>query len=59
MPVIASGGAGSAAHLCEAITEGAADAVLVAGILHDGVTTVRALKEAMRVAALPVREVAA
>jgi len=27
--------------------------------LHDGVTTVRALKEAMRVAALPVREVAA
>ena len=59
VPVIASGGAGSAAHLCEAITEGAADAVLVAGILHDGVTTVRALKEAMRVAALPVREVAA
>ena len=59
VPVIASGGAGAAAHLCEAITEGAADAVLVAGILHDGVTTVRALKEAMRVAALPVREVAA
>jgi cyclase len=59
VPVIASGGAGSAAHLCEAVTQGEADAVLVAGILHDGVTTVRALKEAMRVAALPVREVAA
>jgi cyclase len=59
VPVIASGGAGAAAHLCEAITAGEADAVLVAGILHDGVTTVRALKEAMRVAALPVREVAA
>ena len=59
VPVIASGGAGSAAHLSEAITAGGADAVLVAGILHDGVTTVRALKEAMRVAALPVREVAA
>ena len=59
VPVIASGGAGTAAHLTEAITAGGADAVLVAGILHDGVTTVRALKEAMRVAALPVREVAA
>jgi cyclase len=59
VPVIASGGAGSAAHLTEAISAGGADAVLVAGILHDGLTTVRALKEAMRVAALPVREVAA
>jgi cyclase len=59
VPVIASGGAGNAAHVCEAITEGLADAALVAGILHDGVTTVRALKAAMRNAALPVREVAA
>jgi cyclase len=59
VPVIASGGAGSAAHVCEAIAEGGADAALVAGILHDGVTTVRALKEAMREVALPVREVAA
>lgn len=59
VPVIASGGAGSATDLCAAITEGGADAALVAGILHDGVTTVRALKEAMHEAALPVREVAA
>ncbi|MBM3899410.1 MAG: imidazole glycerol phosphate synthase subunit HisF [Gemmatimonadetes bacterium] len=59
VPVIASGGAGSAAHVCEAIAEGGADAALVAGILHDGVTTVRALKAAMREGALPVREVAA
>jgi cyclase len=59
VPVIASGGAGSANHVCAAIAEGGADAALVAGILHDGVTTVRALKEAMRSAALPVREVAA
>jgi len=59
VPVIASGGAGSAAHVCEAIAGGGADAALVAGILHDGVTTVRALKAAMREAALPVREVAA
>lgn len=59
VPVIASGGAGTAAHVCEAIVDGFADAALVAGILHDGVTTVGALKAAMRLAALPVREVAA
>lgn len=58
VPVIASGGAGNAAHVCEAILEGGADAALVAGILHDGVTTVGALKAAMREATLPVREVA-
>lgn len=59
VPVIASGGAGTAQHVCEAILEGGADAALVAGILHDGVTSVGALKHAMRLAALPVREVAA
>ncbi|MCC7003523.1 MAG: imidazole glycerol phosphate synthase subunit HisF [Gemmatimonadaceae bacterium] len=59
VPVIASGGAGEAAHVVAAITEGGADAALVAGILHDGVTTVAALKRAMRAAALPIREVAA
>ncbi|WKW10810.1 imidazole glycerol phosphate synthase subunit HisF [Pseudogemmatithrix spongiicola] len=59
VPVIASGGAGTAAHVREAIVAGGADAALVAGILHDGTTTVAALKDAMRAAALPVREVAA
>lgn len=59
VPVIASGGAGTTAHVCEAIIDGLADAALVAGIVHDGVTTVGALKAAMRLAALPVREVAA
>ena len=55
VPVIASGGAGEAQHLVEAVHEGHADAVLVAGILHDGVTTVAALKDTMRSAGLPVR----
>ncbi len=59
VPVIASGGAGNAAHICAAITEGEADAALVAGILHDGVTTVESLKAAMRNAHIPVRAVAA
>lgn len=55
VPVIASGGAGNAAHVCAALTAGGADAALVAGILHDGVTTVAALKEAMAAAGIPVR----
>lgn len=55
VPVIASGGAGEAAHVAAAIRDGGADAALVAGILHDGVTTVAALKGAMRGAGLAVR----
>jgi cyclase len=55
VPVVASGGAGSAAHVCEVLEQGHADAALVAGILHDGVTSVRAVKAAMRAARLPVR----
>jgi len=58
VPVIASGGAGSATHVCEAFTIGRADAALVAGILHDGHVRVGALKQAMRAAGLAVREAA-
>jgi len=57
VPVIASGGAGRAGHLVEAVQAGRADAVLVAGILHDGVTTVHALKEVMRTSGISVRDV--
>ena len=59
VPVVASGGAGKASHLVEAITEGHADAVLVAGILHDGVTTVASLKREMGLAGLRVRSIGA
>jgi cyclase len=55
VPVVASGGAGTAAHVCEVLSDAGADAALLAGILHDGVTTVRAIKDAMRAAQLPVR----
>lgn len=58
VPVIASGGAGSAVHVCEAFTMGGADAALVAGILHDSQATVSDLKRAMRAAGLAVREAA-
>ena len=55
VPVIASGGAGNAEHVRQAIADAHADAALVAGILHDGVTTVGALKRTMADAGLPVR----
>ena len=55
VPVLASGGAGSAQHVCDVLQTGRADAALLAGILHDGLTTVGAVKRAMRAAHLPVR----
>lgn len=44
IPVIASGGAGSPHHCLEAITEGKADAALVASIVHDGHYTISEIK---------------
>jgi cyclase len=55
VPVIASGGAGTAQHLLAGVVQGHADAVLVAGILHDGITTVGALKQFLHDSGLPVR----
>ncbi|RKH37422.1 imidazole glycerol phosphate synthase subunit HisF [Corallococcus sicarius] len=55
VPVIASGGAGRAEHVRDALTQGGADAALVAGILHDGLTTVGALKTLLRDSGLPIR----
>jgi cyclase len=57
VPVIASGGAGNAQHLVDAFVEGHAEAALLAGILHDGSTTVGALKAGLASAGLEVREV--
>ncbi|HAY13441.1 MAG TPA: imidazole glycerol phosphate synthase subunit HisF, partial [Armatimonadetes bacterium] len=55
VPVIASGGAGNAGHLVDAVQTGKADAVLLAGILHDGLTTVQVLKQEMQELGLSVR----
>ena len=55
VPVVASGGAGSAGDVLEVLDARRADAALLAGILHDGVTTVRAIKAAARASGLPVR----
>jgi imidazoleglycerol phosphate synthase cyclase subunit len=54
VPVIASGGADRPEHLVEAIRAGAS-AALIASILHDGDTTVGALKQAMTRGGIVVR----
>jgi cyclase len=55
IPVIASGGAGSAAHLVEAVRDGGADAVLAASIFHFGEVSIAEAKAEMAAAGLPVR----
>jgi cyclase len=55
IPVIASGGVGTLAHLVEGVTAGRADAVLAASIFHFGEYTIRAAKECMAAAGIEVR----
>ena len=56
LPVIASGGAGTLEHLYEAITEGKADAVLVASVFHFGKHTIAEAKEFLAKKGVPVRK---
>jgi imidazole glycerol-phosphate synthase subunit HisF len=55
VPVIASGGGGNPEHLYEVLTEGKADAALVASILHYGEYTVRTIKEYLAGRGIKVR----
>ncbi len=55
VPVIASGGAGSAAHLAEALTDGGADAALAASIFHFGTCAIMDVKRELHAAGIPVR----
>jgi len=55
VPVIASGGAGTAAHVADVLTEGRADAALVASLTHTGGMTCRELKAELRRRNVPVR----
>jgi len=54
IPVIASGGAGTLEHLYEAITEGHADAVLVASIAHYGTYSIKQMKEFLAGKGIPM-----
>jgi cyclase len=55
VPVIASGGVGTLAHLVEGIRDGHATAVLAASIFHFGEHSVREAKAYMAAAGLPMR----
>jgi cyclase len=55
VPVIASGGAGSPAHMAAALTDGHADAVLAASIFHFGTYSIRQVKEALAAEGIPIR----
>lgn len=57
IPVIASGGAGTLAHLAEALTLGKAHAVLAASILHYATFTIARIKEYLAGEGIPVRPV--
>ncbi|MDX1658941.1 MAG: imidazole glycerol phosphate synthase subunit HisF [Nitriliruptorales bacterium] len=55
VPVIASGGAGTAAHMAEGILEGHASAVLAASIFHFGELRISQVKDEMAARGIPVR----
>ena len=55
VPVIASGGVGTLAHLYEGLVEGKADAVLAASIFHFGEHTVPEAKRYLRARGVPIR----
>ncbi len=55
IPVIASGGAGNCQHIYEAVTEGKAEAALLASLLHYGQLTVAEVKKYLQQNRVPVR----
>ena len=55
VPVIASGGAGAPQHLVDVLTEGRADAALIASMVHTMGYTCGGIKEALREAGIPMR----
>ncbi|MGB2592664.1 MAG: imidazole glycerol phosphate synthase subunit HisF [Candidatus Acidiferrum sp.] len=55
VPVIASGGARLPEHFAEVFSEGAADAALAASIFHDGLQSIRELKQFLAAQNIEVR----
>ena len=56
LPVIASGGAGTARHMYDAMTAGGADAALAASIFHFGETSIGDVKRELAALGLEVRQ---
>ena len=55
IPVIASGGAGTKEHFCEALTEGGADAALAASLFHYKELEIEEVKKYLRSKGVSVR----
>jgi cyclase len=55
IPVVASGGAGTPDHVVDVLREGAADAALVASMVHFGTYRIADIKQRLRAAGIPVR----
>ena len=55
VPVIASGGGGTVQHLADVLTEGKADAALIASMVHSGDYTVGGIKADLAKLNIPVR----
>ncbi|MEB3274504.1 MAG: imidazole glycerol phosphate synthase subunit HisF [Prochlorothrix sp.] len=55
IPVIASGGAGTCEHISEALTEGKAEAALLASLLHYGQLSIEQIKAHLQAKQIPVR----
>ena len=55
LPVIASGGAGNAAHMYDALTTGGAEAALAASIFHFGELSIRQVKQELARKGLEIR----
>ena len=55
IPVVASGGAGKPEHFVQVFREAQADAAILAGMIHSGEWTLRAVKEALAREKIPVR----
>jgi cyclase len=55
VPVIASGGAGNCEHIRQALTEGRAEAALLASLLHYGELTISEIKDYLSTSQISVR----
>ena len=55
VPVIASGGGGTCGHIAQVLTEGLADAALIASMVHSGEYTVGSIKADLDSCGVPVR----
>ncbi len=56
VPVVASGGAGNPQHLVDVFIQAHADAAIIAGMIHKGDYTIRAIKDELVAAGIPIRQ---